>query len=441
MPHLSILLLRHNGTGITHFPLRPVPLIAAVLLASALFLSLGGMLIWQSVQLHEQQQWNAQRQSQQIHIHERMEIAASQAERVEVLGNRVRELRDQLATLETHSQKKSATQQNLLYHIRQIHSLACQQGSYQCRAVLLDTKALEADPLNWLNMISKDFHHLTLSQRADLTVPVSSELVQEEIWDLKQSLNAAEQELAEYAVLMQAREQEVRQLAEKIQEITGIRLLAEIPATPVDNEGGKGGPFLEESLLPVEERQLSAEPLDPRVILEQELSSYHSTHNSLQRLYEQIRGDEILWRSTPTIAPVKDASVSSHYGRRRDPFTNLPAFHSGIDFSGPAGTPIYAPADGIVRKAGPATGYGLLVELEHGRGISTKNFKPTDYVTRYGHLSRLAVQTNRFIQRGELLGYTGNTGRSTGSHLHYEIHVNKRPINPWRNLSHFSFSR
>ncbi len=441
MPHLSILLLRHNGTGITHFPLRPVPLIAAVLLASALFLSLGGMLIWQSVQLHEQQQWNAQRQSQQIHIHERMEIAASQAERVEVLGNRVRELRDQLATLETHSQKKSATQQNLLYHIRQIHSLACQQGSYQCRAVLLDTKALEADPLNWLNMISKDFHHLTLSQRADLTVPVSSELVQEEIWDLKQSLNAAEQELAEYAVLMQAREQEVRQLAEKIQEITGIRLLTEIPATPVDNEGGKGGPFLEESLLPVEERQLSAEPLDPRVILEQELSSYHSTHNSLQRLYEQIRGDEILWRSTPTIAPVKDASVSSHYGRRRDPFTNLPAFHSGIDFSGPAGTPIYAPADGIVRKAGPATGYGLLVELEHGRGISTKNFKPTDYVTRYGHLSRLAVQTNRFIQRGELLGYTGNTGRSTGSHLHYEIHVNKRPINPWRNLSHFSFSR
>ena len=441
MPHLSILLLRHNGTGITHFPLRPVPLIAAVLLASALFLSLGGMLIWQSVQLHEQQQWNAQRQSQQIHIHERMEIAASQAERVEVLGNRVRELRDQLATLETHSQKKSATQQNLLYHIRQIHSLACQQGSYQCRAVLLDTKALEADPLNWLNMISKDFHHLTLSQRADLTVPVSSELVQEEIWDLKQSLNAAEQELAEYAVLMQAREQEVRQLAEKIQEITGIRLLTEVPATPVDNEGGKGGPFLEESLLPVEERQLSAEPLDPRVILEQELSSYHSTHNSLQRLYEQIRGDEILWRSTPTIAPVKDASVSSHYGRRRDPFTNLPAFHSGIDFSGPAGTPIYAPADGIVLKAGPATGYGLLVELEHGRGISTKNFKPTDYVTRYGHLSRLAVQTNRFIQRGELLGYTGNTGRSTGSHLHYEIHVNKRPINPWRNLSHFSFSR
>ena len=441
MPHLSILLLRHNGTGITHFPLRSVTLITAVLLASALFLSLGGMLIWQSVQLHEQQQWNAQRQSQQIHIHERMEIAASQAERVEVLENRVRELRDQLATLETHSQKKSATQQNLLYHIRQIHSLACQQGSYQCRAVLLDTKALEADPLNWLNMISKDFHHLTLSQRADLTVPVSSELVQEEIWDLKQSLNAAEQELAEYAVLMQAREQEVRQLAEKIQEITGIRLLAEVPATPVDNEGGKGGPFLEESLLPVEERQLSAEPLDPRVILEQELSSYHSTHNSLQRLYEQIRGDEILWRSTPTIAPVKDASVSSHYGRRRDPFTNLPAFHSGIDFSGPAGTPIYAPADGIVRKAGPATGYGLLVELEHGRGISTKNFKPTDYVTRYGHLSRLTVQTNRFIQRGELLGYTGNTGRSTGSHLHYEIHVNKRPINPWRNLSHFSFSR
>jgi murein DD-endopeptidase MepM/ murein hydrolase activator NlpD len=240
---------------------------------------------------------------------------------------------------------------------------------------------------------------------------------------------------------MQAREQEVRQLTEKIQEITGIRLLAEVPVTPVENEGGKGGPFLEESLLPVEEPQLGAEPLDPRVILEQELSSYHSTHHSLERLYEEISGNEILWRSTPTIAPVEDSSVSSHYGRRRDPFTNLPAFHSGIDFSGPAGTPIYAPADGIVRKAGPAAGYGLLVELDHGSGISIKNFKPTDYMTRYGHLSRLAVQANQFIQRGELLGYTGNTGRSTSSHLHYEIHANKRPINPWRNLSHFSISR
>jgi murein DD-endopeptidase MepM/ murein hydrolase activator NlpD len=254
-------------------------------------------------------------------------------------------------------------------------------------------------------------------------------------------LNAAQQELAEYAVLMQAREQEVRQLTEKIQEITGIRLLAEVPATPVENEGGKGGPFLEESLLPVEEQQLGAEPLDSRVILEQELSSYHSTHHSLERLYEEIIGNEILWRSTPTIAPVEDPSVSSHYGRRPDPFTNLPAFHSGIDFSGPAGTPIYAPADGIVRKAGPAAGYGLLVELDHGSGISIKNFKPTDYMTRYGHLSRLAVQANQFIQRGELLGHTGNTGRSTSSHLHYEIHVNKRPINPWRNLSHFSISR
>jgi murein DD-endopeptidase MepM/ murein hydrolase activator NlpD len=82
-----------------------------------------------------------------------------------------------------------------------------------------------------------------------------------------------------------------------------------------------------------------------------------------------------------------------------------------------------------------------LVELDHGSGISIKNFKPTDYMTRYGHLSRLAVQANQFIQRGELLGYTGNTGRSTSSHLHYEIHANKRPINPWRNLSHFSISR
>ena len=114
MPHLSILLLRHNGTGITHF------LVSVTVHRSPacirLFLSLGGMVIWQSVQLHEQQQWNAQRQSQQIHIHERMEIAASQAERVEVLENRVQELRDQLATLETHSQKKTPPAKSSVPH-------------------------------------------------------------------------------------------------------------------------------------------------------------------------------------------------------------------------------------------------------------------------------------------------------------------------------------
>ena len=152
--------------------------------------------------------------------------------------------------------------------------------------------------------------------------------------------------------------------------------------------------------------------MDPRVILEQELSSYHRPTISLERLYKEISGNEILWRSTPTIAPVEDPSVSSHYGKRRDPFTNLPAFHSGIDFSGPAGTPIYAPADGIVRKAGPAAGYGLLVELDHGSGISQKISNPL--ITRRATVTCPVWryrQTNSFIV--ELLGYTGNTGRST----------------------------
>jgi murein DD-endopeptidase MepM/ murein hydrolase activator NlpD len=95
--------------------------------------------------------------------------------------------------------------------------------------------------------------------------------------------------------------------------------------------------------------------------------------------------------------------------------------HAGIDLSGPVGTPIYATADAIVLRSGwNAGGYGNLVELDHGRGINT----------RYGHLSYMAVRPGQRVKRGELIGRMGSTGRSTGSHLHYEVRIDGRAVNP-----------
>lgn len=441
MQHFSVLLLRHRGTGVTHYPIRLRSLLLTLISIGGLVALLLSLVVWQALRLQEQEKWVGNHQSQQIHLNERLEIAASQAERVQVLENRVQEMRGQLATYELHLRKKGATEQNILYQIRELHRLMCQQGSYQCKANGEEIAKNELDSVQWLVSLREDFHHLTLSQKANQSVPLETELQQEELWDLRQRLANAEQGLAEYAVLMQAREQEVRQLAERIQEITGIRLVVENQPMPPEVEGGRGGPFLEEALLPPMEEHAMMPDSDPRVMLEQELNSYHSTHLSLQRLHDQIRSHEILWRSTPTIAPVMDVPISSHYGRRRDPFTSQPAFHNGTDFSAPIGTPIHAPADGIVKKAGPAVGYGILVELEHGKGVSARNFHPVEYITRFGHLSRVAVQENQPVRRGQIIGYVGNTGRSTNSHLHYEIHANNRAINPWRNLSHFTFSR
>ncbi|WP_375402912.1 M23 family metallopeptidase [uncultured Sphingomonas sp.] len=122
----------------------------------------------------------------------------------------------------------------------------------------------------------------------------------------------------------------------------------------------------------------------------------------------------------PSVQPVAQMDYSSNFGIRSDPFRGTAAMHSGVDIRGPLGTPIYATADGIVAGSDRRGGYGNLIELDHGKGIAT----------RYGHLSRLLVTAGARVKRGQLIGLMGSTGRSTGSHLHYEVRMDGRAVNP-----------
>ena len=125
--------------------------------------------------------------------------------------------------------------------------------------------------------------------------------------------------------------------------------------------------------------------------------------------------------AVPSDKPVKTAAFTSGYGVRSDPFRGSAAMHPGIDLAGPYGTPIYATADGTVLRAGwNSGGYGNLIEIDHGRGIAT----------RYGHLSQVLVSAGDHIARGQLIARMGSIGRSTGSHLHYEVRIDGRPVNP-----------
>lgn len=119
-------------------------------------------------------------------------------------------------------------------------------------------------------------------------------------------------------------------------------------------------------------------------------------------------------------APLALARVTSSFGYRRHPLEGGRRFHAGVDLAAPNGTPVYAAAAGQVAVAGHAGGYGLLVELEHGSGLET----------RYGHLSRLNVVPGQTVQTGELIGFVGSTGNSTGPHLHYEKRINGVPVDP-----------
>ena len=123
----------------------------------------------------------------------------------------------------------------------------------------------------------------------------------------------------------------------------------------------------------------------------------------------------------PSDKPVRTAEFMSAYGHRSDPFERRVRMHEGIDLAAPIGTPIYSTAEGTVLRAGwNSGGYGNLVEIDHGRGI----------ITRYGHLSAVLVHPGDRVTRGQQVGRMGSTGRSTGSHLHYEVRIDGRAVNP-----------
>lgn len=135
-------------------------------------------------------------------------------------------------------------------------------------------------------------------------------------------------------------------------------------------------------------------------------------------------------RYLPIGRPVK-GSITSKYGKRHDPLNNKSAFHSGIDFRGKKGEPIHATADGVVKKAFRNGGYGNYVLIDHGNG----------YTTSYAHMQKFLVHKGDRVERGQLIGLVGNSGRSTGSHLHYEIALDNKSINPYKFLYTASMSK
>lgn len=163
------------------------------------------------------------------------------------------------------------------------------------------------------------------------------------------------------------------------------------------------------------------------------LSLFERDMKALERqLYSQSRSFDALRKEAfsqrgkvsriPGIMPINitDYTVSSGYGVRKDPVYGSTAFHAGLDFAAPQGTPVYATADGVVKTAGRAGSYGNRIDIDHGY----------NYVTRYAHLSKIDVVDGQRVVRGDKIGEVGSTGKSTGPHLHYEVRFRDEPQNP-----------
>ena len=159
------------------------------------------------------------------------------------------------------------------------------------------------------------------------------------------------------------------------------------------------------------------------------IGRYHQSLGELENRYRRLDEDlsmQALVKSvTPSLMPVR-GYVTERQGMRRDPFNpSVRDFHTGIDISAPEGTRVVAPADGTVIFAGYRAGYGNIVVVDHKFGV----------ITRYGHLSRFNVQSGQRITRSDVIGYVGSTGRSTGPHLHFEIWVHNKSIDPLRYMA------
>jgi murein DD-endopeptidase MepM/ murein hydrolase activator NlpD len=144
-----------------------------------------------------------------------------------------------------------------------------------------------------------------------------------------------------------------------------------------------------------------------------EMKSYKSIYDEVQKnIHRIIR--------IPSIRPVEGGYLNSTFGYRNDPIDNVKRFHHGQDITVKSGSPVFAPADGEIKRAYYVGGFGNHIKIDHGLG----------YTTLFAHLSKLNVKHGQQVKRGDIIGLSGNTGRSTAPHLHYEIHYNGKPQNP-----------
>jgi murein DD-endopeptidase MepM/ murein hydrolase activator NlpD len=181
----------------------------------------------------------------------------------------------------------------------------------------------------------------------------------------------------------------------------------------------KGGPYQPILFNPATEGRLVED-------LNLALNNSALLNQGIKKLEETWRDQHQWLRQLPTGSPiVNQIGLSSNYGTRIDPFTRLLAQHPGVDFSAPPGTPILAAGDGLVLRAEYDSAYGNFIEIAHA----------DQFISKYAHASKVHVKAGQRIQRGQVIAEVGNTGRSTGPHLHYEISHQGRMINPMQILA------
>jgi murein DD-endopeptidase MepM/ murein hydrolase activator NlpD len=204
----------------------------------------------------------------------------------------------------------------------------------------------------------------------------------------------------------------IDQQTDRIQQIMKKQIVGKekLPALEKNDKSSSGGPFINDNL----------EDKDVKLALDNLVAKVDAREIQYNQMEAIMLKQTVLKLTLPTLYPVDVPYRSSSYGWRHDPILGIRAFHSGLDFSAAQGEPIRATADGRVKTVGRGPDYGKFVVIDHGDRLET----------RYAHASKILVNEGDLVQREDVIALVGNTGRSTGPHLHYEIRYNNRSLDP-----------
>lgn len=228
--------------------------------------------------------------------------------------------------------------------------------------------------------------------------------------------------LAQYNVLSKRLEQALgvlQDIQQRDDNLYRVIFMAD-PVPEAIRKAGYGGTNRYEQLMDMANADLVINTTQKLDLLNRQL---YIQSRSFDEVINMCKKHDEMLKCIPAIQPVSNKDLrqtASGYGTRIDPIYGTTKFHSGMDFSAPLGTDVYATGDGVVVKAGWETGYGNTVEIDHGFG----------YFTRYAHLKDYQTRVGKKVVRGEIIGHVGSTGKSTGPHLHYEVHVKGQVVNP-----------
>ncbi|MDC0229941.1 M23 family metallopeptidase [Deltaproteobacteria bacterium] len=436
MKSYSIILLKDSSKGVHQYHLGGKFIFFMLLLVLTGAASLSWIYFDQYLKIANQRQLLEKQELAKSAYQKQIDLYDGRESRITFLEDYVEELKQSAHNSKLMFKKHSALFSSNIKKLDEMHNYICQTLEPEC-STKLSHQLNTQQTVKWMDMVYQDFVLFNQNLQEYASQRKGFEEQENTIHQLRRKLVETEQELSEHMEFLKVNQETVNRLTQKITKTTGISLSKVQKSKQAKAKTGRGGPTILDSMS-LDSPQELLSPGVLRQFLYRSSDDYFEKVSQLEDLSLLIDRNHNFWRHTPTIIPLRSRALSDRYGVRKDPFTKKKAFHGGLDFKAKRGSPVYAPSDGIVKTASRKYGFGLLVELQHGRGFFPGKKKTVRYRTRFAHLSKINVRRGQKIKRGELIGLVGSTGRSTGPHLHYEIIINGRRTNPLITISKFN---